>query len=173
MANKNASSDPSIDDKLLKQIENATASRPKGKFMSDGRYVIEVLHHGYQADRDGGESLVFDGRVVCTTADPDPLKATRVDDACHFRYVKNDSFAGNVKAICEALDVQARAVVYDKALVGKMVRLTATTITTRQGKPFTQITFEGFADGSEDFKPSTKPASARPAPEPADDEPPF
>lgn len=155
-----------VDQKLLNQIMGASASRPKGKYMADGRYVIEITYHGYQKDRDGGEALVIDGRVVCTTADPDPLRATKFDDPCHFRHVKNDSFPGNVKAICEALELTPAEVVYGKALVGKQVRLTATTITTKAGKPFTQITIEGFADGSENFKPQPqqvrKPVNSAP-----------
>lgn len=154
---------------LMEEIEEAQPSRPKGKFLADGRYILKINRAGLQSGKKF-TGWTVDAEVIDTTAAPDPLKATRPGDSAAIMLKQNDSLPGNLKAIEQNLAVDRRALLDGSALVGKLVRVTATDSKLKDGSPFTFITFTGFAEEGECL---SKPARPAPVSEPADDEPPF
>lgn len=154
---------------LMDEIENAQPSRPKGKFLADGRYILKIVRAGLQTGKKF-TGWTVDAEVIDTTAAPDALKATRPGDAAAIMFKQNDSLPGNLKAVEQNLGVERRALLDGSALTGRLVRVTATDALLKNGDPFTFITFTGFAEEGERL---SKPASPAPVSEPADDEPPF
>jgi hypothetical protein len=164
MATKTTDKNSGMDQDLLNEIMGATAARPKGKFLVDGQYVIKITNHGHQkpGTKSGTPALVFDGEVICTSADYDSTRATRKGDPAHWRYNENESFAGNCKAITVNLGCTPAELLYGNALVGECVVVQATTIKTKDGNPFTLVNVLRFASGSEDFKAHQAPRGVDP-----------
>lgn len=176
MATKKANPVNSLIDDLMGEIDDATASRPKGKFLSEGRYILKVTNAGIQQGKKF-TGWTCDAEVMSTTADFDKERASKPGDGAVIMWKQNDSLPGNLKAVEQSLGVDRRALLDGSALIGKLIKVTATEGKTKEGKPFTFITITGFAEEDEarSLKPSefVQPMRLAPAPDVSDDEPPF
>lgn len=176
MATKKAPPIDSLIEDLMGEIGDATASRPKGKFLSEGRYILKVTNAGIQQGKKF-TGWTCDAEVMSTTADFDKERASKPGDGAVIMWKQNDSLPGNLKAVEQSLGVDRRALLDGSALVGRLIKVTATEGKTKEDKPFTFITITGFAEGDEahSLKPSefVQPMRSAPAQDVSDDEPPF
>lgn len=127
---------------LMEEIEKANPTKAHGKFLTPGRHLIKITGADMQAGKKF-KGWCLDGEIVDTTGD-----GLRQGDHVVIMYKDNDSMPSNLKAVVNALGCSTSDL-FENALAGRIVRVTATEGTTKGGDPFTFTNFTGFAEEGE------------------------